>query len=104
MNKFSPRIFIISTLLIGLIATASFFALFQITQGSHYASNWFWIFLARLFYLFSFPILMLAWNIFPDDWTVVFTLVYFLDCIIYAVVIERLIWLFKRIAHSNAKV
>jgi len=96
-KTFDWVIFLISVIVIGLLAFPSFFAAFAEDEGTLSPDNKFGNFFAGLFYVLRFPTHTLLWPEIADGGPFAFLGGLFVNCLFYGLVIERLVsLLFKR--------
>lgn len=103
MKKFNLRIFIISSLVIGLLTFISIMAEWAVEDNSP-GIGLFWIILAKSFWIFSFPFSLLFWifesRIIPPRYeTITFAFILaglILNSFLVGLFIERLFYLRKK--------
>jgi hypothetical protein len=94
MKKFNIWIFLSSTLVVGALAFTSFIAATGQEEGNH--MNMFWLFFARLFYIFRFPTHTIFWHFFSNSGATIFFGGLFINCALYGLIIERVTSLFNK--------
>lgn len=94
MKHFSFRIFIILTIVFGLLLIPGFLAAMAEDEGT-IGSNFIWLAFAKIFHVLRFPTHVLFFNYLSNAWF------YFLElginCIFYGLLLERLFYLIKGI-------
>jgi len=104
MKNFNLRIFIISSLVIGLLVFISMMAEWGVEENYPDDVGLFWIILAKSFWIFSFPFSLLFWIfesiIIPPRYEIItFTFVLaglILNSFLIGLLIERLFYLRKK--------
>lgn len=92
MKKFHIGTFLLATLGVVILTFLSFIAVAG--QGEGNPMNTFWLIFAKLFYVFSFPTIILFGN-FVSNWALMFGGL-FINCVLYGILIERTMYLFKK--------
>ncbi len=93
MKNFDKRIFLNSTISVGLLLIPCFFAAWGDDEGT-LGSNRFWMTFSKVFYILRFPTHTLFWKFFSFN-AVFFFVGLILNCMFYGLLIERTIFLFK---------
>jgi len=95
MKKFSLRIFLISTVIVGILVFGSFIAAFSEVGGKHDSGillSWF----AKTIYIFGFPVITLFSKLgFEPGYPLFFTAL-ILNSLIYGLLTERIITLIRK--------
>jgi hypothetical protein len=95
MKKFKLRVFLISTIVVGVLSFVCFYAAFAETTDTH-PSNLFESLSAKGIYVFGFPVITLIsrFDFEPEFYTFFFLLV--INCVLYGFLTERLFFLIKK--------
>ena len=101
MKNFNITIFLISTIIVGLLLIPSFLAAFGVDEGTLRPDDTFWNFFARLFYVFRFPTHTLLWPIITKGGALTFFGGLFFNCLFYGLVIERIVSWFRMKKENN---
>jgi hypothetical protein len=94
MKPFNKIVFIIATVVFGLLLIPSFLAAFGEDEGTLPESS-FWMLFAKLFYVLRFPTHTLMWSIFSNNGALVFFGGLLVNCCFYGLGTERLFSIFK---------
>lgn len=101
LKNLSLRIFIVSSVIIGVIAFESFFTSFGSTTEE--AKNDFLIRLSDIaIEIFSFPIVYLVGRLNVETGFIIYFILLSLNCLLYGLLIERLISLFTKKSNMPA--
>jgi hypothetical protein len=82
MKPFNKTVFIIATVVFGLLLIPSFLAAFGEDEGTLPESS-FWMLFAKLFYVLRFPTHTLMWSIFSNNGALVFFGGLLVNCCFY---------------------
>ena len=93
MKNFNKQTFIISTVLVGLLLIPCFLAAWSDDEGI-IGNNIIWGTLSKLFYFLRFPTHTLFWKLFSVN-GILFFAGLIINCMLYGLIIERVISLFK---------
>jgi hypothetical protein len=101
MRKFSWKIFVVSTVLITALLIFSFGVAWGDDDGTLTKKSYLQIFV-KIFYILRFPTHTLFWNyIITHESAFLFCGTLFINCLLYALIIERLIYFFKKMRNSS---
>ena len=96
MKNFNTTIFLITTIMFGLLFIPSFLAAFVEDEGTLRPGDTFWNFFARLFQVIRFPTHTLLWPIITAGGPLTFFGGLFINCMFYGLVVERITFLFRK--------
>ncbi|NBV91249.1 MAG: hypothetical protein EBR91_03670 [Flavobacteriia bacterium] len=96
MKNFNTTIFLITTIMFGLLFIPSFLAAFGEDEGTLRPGDTFWNFFARLFQVIRFPTHTLLWSIITAGGPLTFFGGLFINCMFYGLVVERITLLFRK--------
>lgn len=101
MKNFNMTVFIMTTIIVGLLLIPSFLAAFGEDEGTLRPDDTFWNFFARLFYVIRFPTHTLLWPIITAGGPLTFFGGLFINCMFYGLVVERISLLFRKKKENN---
>ncbi len=90
MNQFSKKIFIIATVVFGLLLIPSFLAALGEDEGT-LPDNSIWVIFTRLFNILRFPTHTLFWRIITRGGATIYFVGLFINCMFYGLLTERII-------------
>jgi hypothetical protein len=96
MKNFNSTIFLLTTIILGLLLIPSFLAAFAEDEGTLNQNNTFWSFLARLYHIIRFPTHTLLSPIISAGGIVTFFGGLFINCMFYGLVVERITSVFRK--------
>ncbi|WP_316768244.1 hypothetical protein [Pedobacter frigiditerrae] len=94
-------VFLITTILVGLLLIPSFLAAFGEDEGTLRPDDTFWNFFALLFHIIRFPTHTLLWPIITSGGPLTFFGGLFINCMFYGLVVERITSLFRKKKENN---
>jgi hypothetical protein len=97
IKNFNSTVFLISTIIVGLLLIPSFFAAFVEDEGNLRQGYTFWMFFARLFDVIRFPTHTLLWPIISAAGPFTFFGGLLINCMFYGLVVERITSLLRKI-------
>ena len=101
MKKFNLIIFLISVIVIGVLTIVSFIAAFGVDEGNKLNTGW--LFFSKLFYVLRFPTHTLFWGFLTrHEGPAIFLIGLFINCIFYALLIERIFSLFHKKSKTSS--
>lgn len=89
MKKFNRQIFIVATILFGLLLIPSFLAAWAEDEGT-LGTNIIWVIFAKLFYILRFPTHTLLWTFFSNGGATIYFVGLVINCMFYGFITERL--------------
>jgi hypothetical protein len=101
IKNFNITVFLITTIIVGLLLIPSFLAAFGEDEGTLRPDDTFWNFFARLFYVIRFPTHTLLWPIITAGGPFTFFGGLFINCMFYGLIVERIISLFRKKKANN---
>jgi hypothetical protein len=96
IKNFNMFVFLISTIIVGLLLIPSFFAAFIEDEGTLRPGATFWIFFARLFDVIRFPTHTLLWPMITAAGPFTYFGGLFINCMFYGLVVERITSLLRK--------
>ena len=96
IKNFNFSVFLIVTIIVGLLLFPSLFAAFAEDEGTLRSDDIFLNFFARLFYVLRFPTHTLLWPIITLGGPLAFFAGLFINCMFYGLVAERITLLFRK--------
>lgn len=96
MKNFNTTIFLLTTIIMGLLIIPSFKAAFAEDEGTLNPKNTFWSLFARLYYIIRFPTHTLLSPIISAGGIITFFGGLFINCVFYGLVVEIIVSVFRK--------
>ena len=101
MKNFNMTVFLMTTILFGVLLIPSLFFAFGLDEGTLRPEDTVGNFFARLFYVIRFPAHTLLWPIINAGGPLTFFGGLFINCMFYGLVVERITSLFRKKKENN---